>query len=40
MAWFPVHCTSINNTNSLISGDNKGAASQMFEKHARARWVS
>lgn len=22
--WFPVHCTSMNNTNSLISGDNKG----------------
>jgi neutral ceramidase len=37
MTWFPVHCTSINNTNSLISGDNKGAASQMFERHAHAR---
>jgi len=22
--WFAVHCTSMNNTNSLISGDNKG----------------
>ena len=22
--WFPVHCTSMNNTNFLISGDNKG----------------
>lgn len=43
MAWFPVHCTSINNTNSLISGDNKGAASQMFERHAHSRsaaWLS
>jgi neutral ceramidase len=37
MTWFPVHCTSINNTNSLISGDNKGAASQMFERHAHDR---
>eukprot|EP00088_Acartia_fossae_P019247 TRINITY_DN21220_c0_g1_i4.p1 TRINITY_DN21220_c0_g1~~TRINITY_DN21220_c0_g1_i4.p1 ORF type:complete len:687 (+),score=151.03 TRINITY_DN21220_c0_g1_i4:252-2063(+) len=30
--WFAVHPTSMNNTNHLISGDNKGAASQMFEK--------
>merc|ERR1719447_2315510 len=29
--WFAVHPTSMNNTNLLISGDNKGAASQMFE---------
>lgn len=36
MAWFPVHCTSINNTNSLISGDNKGVAAQLMEKWARA----
>ena len=34
MAWFPVHCTSINNTNSLISGDNKGVASQLLEAWA------
>ena len=26
-SWFPVHYTSMNNTNSLISGDNKGYAS-------------
>lgn len=32
MAWFPVHCTSINNTNTLISGDNKGTAAQLLEK--------
>ena len=32
MSWFPVHCTSINNSNSLISGDNKGGAAQMMEK--------
>ncbi|CAK8675531.1 unnamed protein product [Clavelina lepadiformis] len=29
--WFPVHCTSMNNTNSLISGDNKGYAELLFE---------
>ncbi|CAL8468077.1 g7616 [Coccomyxa elongata] len=34
VAWFPVHCTSINNTNSLISGDNKGVASQFMEEWA------
>ncbi|XP_072165665.1 uncharacterized protein [Diadema setosum] len=30
--WFAVHGTSMNNTNSLISGDNKGYASQLMEK--------
>lgn len=34
MAWYPVHCTSINNTNDLISGDNKGVASQFMEEWA------
>ena len=34
MSWFPVHCTSINNSNSLISGDNKGGAAQLMEKWA------
>ncbi|XP_002993682.2 neutral ceramidase 2 [Selaginella moellendorffii] len=29
--WFPVHCTSMNNTNTLVSGDNKGAASRFME---------
>lgn len=29
--WFPVHCVSMNNTNTLVSGDNKGLASQLFE---------
>ncbi|KAG1714295.1 Neutral ceramidase [Nymphon striatum] len=29
--WFAVHGTSMNNTNKLISGDNKGYASQLFE---------
>lgn len=30
--WFAVHPTSMNNTNPLISGDNKGYASQLFEQ--------
>ena len=29
--WFAVHPTSMNNTNHLISGDNKGLASIMLE---------
>lgn len=32
IAWFPVHCTSMNNTNELISSDNKGYASYLFER--------
>lgn len=31
--WFAVHPTSMNNTNSLISGDNKGYASLLTEMH-------
>nr|XP_054774076.1 uncharacterized protein LOC129282175 [Lytechinus pictus] len=31
--WFAVHGTSMNNTNKLISGDNRGYASQLMEKH-------
>ena len=30
--WFAVHGTSMNNTNHLISGDNKGYASYLFEQ--------
>ena len=30
--WFPVHATSMGNDNKLISGDNKGYASYLFEK--------
>lgn len=30
--WFAVHATSMNNTNTLISGDNKGYASYALEK--------
>lgn len=29
--WFAVHPTSMNNTNKLLSGDNKGYASMQFE---------
>lgn len=32
IAWFAVHCTSMNNTNELISGDNKGYASYYVEQ--------
>ncbi len=35
--WFAVHPTSMNNTNRLISGDNKGYASQLFEKHINGK---
>ncbi|KAA0185812.1 hypothetical protein HAZT_HAZT009151 [Hyalella azteca] len=30
--WFAVHPTSMNKTNTLVSGDNKGYAEQLFEK--------
>jgi len=30
--WFAVHPTSMNNTNKLVSGDNKGYASYLFEE--------
>jgi len=29
--WFPTHGTSMSRTNSLISGDNKGAAARFME---------
>ncbi|XP_013402701.1 neutral ceramidase isoform X2 [Lingula anatina] len=32
ISWFAVHCTSMNNTNGYISGDNKGYAAQLFER--------
>jgi len=31
--WFAVHGTSMNSSNTLISGDNKGYASYLAEKH-------
>lgn len=30
--WFAVHGTSMNNTNTLVNGDNKGLASYLIEK--------
>lgn len=30
--WFAVHSTSMNNTNTLVSSDNFGYASLLFEK--------
>ena len=32
ISWFPVHGVSLNNTNTLISSDNKGFAAQLWEK--------
>lgn len=32
LSWFAVHCTSMNNSNRLISSDNKGYASLLFEQ--------
>lgn len=36
VAWFPVHPVSMNNTNRLLSSDNKGVAQQWVEK----RWAT
>merc|ERR1711970_1051580 len=38
--WFSVHPNSMNNTNHFISGDNKGAASMMFEKTMNPEYVA
>jgi neutral ceramidase len=32
ISWFPLHATSMGNDNHLISGDNKGYASYLFER--------
>ena len=32
ISWYPVHATSMNSSNRIISGDNKGYASYLFEK--------
>jgi neutral ceramidase len=34
--WYAVHATSMNNTNTLISGDNKGYASYELEKYVNS----
>ena len=33
--WFSVHATSMNGSNTLVSGDNKGVASHIMEKEVR-----
>lgn len=35
VTWFPVHGTSMLGNNTLISGDNKGVAADLFEKSMR-----
>ncbi|KAI9805769.1 MAG: hypothetical protein M1833_005262 [Piccolia ochrophora] len=35
LTWFPVHGTSMHGNNTLISGDNKGVASYLFERNMR-----
>lgn len=34
LTWFPVHGTSMYGNNTLVTGDNKGAAAHLFEKSA------
>ena len=36
--WFAVHATSMNNTNTLVSGDNKGYASYALERVMNGRY--
>jgi len=38
--WFAVHTTSMGNKNKLISGDNKGYASYLFEKSKRSDYAA
>lgn len=35
LTWFPVHGTSMLGNNTLITGDNKGVAADLLEKHLR-----
>lgn len=37
LTWFPVHGTSMLGNNTLISGDNKGIAADLFEKSVKDR---
>ncbi|KAL2758153.1 hypothetical protein ACRALDRAFT_1068570 [Sodiomyces alcalophilus JCM 7366] len=37
LTWFPTHGTSLSGNNTLIAGDNKGVAADLFEKSARRR---
>lgn len=36
LTWFPVHGTSMLGNNTLITGDNKGAAAYLFEQYAKS----
>lgn len=36
--WFPLHGTSMGNDNKLISGDNKGYASYLYEKEMNSNY--
>ena len=38
--WFAVHATSMNNTNTLVSGDNKGYASYALEREMNGRFTA
>jgi len=38
--WFAVHSTNLGNTNKLISGDNKGYASYLFEQSKRTDYMA
>ncbi|PTB68070.1 Neutral/alkaline nonlysosomal ceramidase [Trichoderma citrinoviride] len=37
LTWFPTHGTSMLANNTLITGDNKGVAADLFEKRVRGR---
>ncbi|QUC23100.1 uncharacterized protein UV8b_07341 [Ustilaginoidea virens] len=37
LTWFPTHGTSMQANNTLITGDNKGLAADLFEKDVRRR---
>lgn len=38
-SWYPVHGVSLPMQNKLVSGDNKGMASYLFEKHMGASYL-
>ncbi|MCP4746954.1 MAG: neutral/alkaline ceramidase [Desulfobacteraceae bacterium] len=40
VSWFAVHCVSMTNQNTFISGDNKGRASFLFENKKGADFVA
>ena len=37
LTWFPTHGTSMQANNTLITGDNKGLAADLFEKEVKAK---